>query len=92
MEGKTPLLWLSFVLLWWLAHALGFLLHDCAHSLTAWALGYKANPLAGQYGHESFLDFAVQWDVNENVDYVPMFAAGKGYLAALIVVLKVPAS
>jgi hypothetical protein len=32
-----------FLFLLWLAHALGYFVHEYAHSFTAWAFGYKAN-------------------------------------------------
>ena len=84
MKRKIALFWLSFVLLWWLTHALGYLIHEYAHFFTAWALRYKANPLALHYGRLRLLNLAIQSDIDENVNYDPIFAAGKGYLAALV--------
>jgi len=81
--------WLVFLLLLWFAHALGYLLHEYAHSFTAWALGYKANPLALDYGHLSFQNIALQSDIDENVDYTSIFKAGKGYLVSLVAVAGV---
>jgi hypothetical protein len=81
--------WLLFVLLLWTAHAIGYLVHEYAHSFTAWALGYKANPLALNYGHLSFGNIVLLSDIDENVDYDPIFAAGKGSLASLIAVAGV---
>jgi len=75
---------MSFVVLLWLAHALGYFLHEFAHSFTAWILGYKANPLALTYGHLTPTNLLIQAQVEENVDYDPIFAAGKGFQAALI--------
>ena len=49
--GSAVVFWVSFVLLFWLAHALGYFLHEFGHSFTAWISGYKANPLALTYGH-----------------------------------------
>lgn len=77
---------LLFVFLLWLAHALGFFVHEYAHSFVAWALRYKANPLALNYGHLSWENVIYLSDVDENVDYDPIFAAGRGSLAALIAV------
>jgi len=88
-RGKTVLFWLLFVLFWWFAHALGYLIHEYAHSFTAWALGYKANPLALNYGHLTPQNVAFLLGIDENVDYDPIFAAGKGYLASLIAVAGV---
>jgi hypothetical protein len=89
MQRRTPLFWLSFVLLLWLAHALGYLIHEYAHSFTAWALGYKTNPLALDYGRLSLRNLLILSDIDENVDYGRIFAAGKGYLAALVAVAGV---
>jgi hypothetical protein len=88
-QRKTALFWLLVVSLWWLAHALGYLVHEHAHSFTAWALGYKANPLALNYGHLTPQNVAFLLGIDENVDYDPIFAAGKGYLASLIAVAGV---
>jgi hypothetical protein len=83
-QRKTLLFGLLFVGLWWFAHALGYLIHEYAHSFTAWALGYKANPLALNYGHLTPQNVAFLLGIDENVDYDRIFAAGKGYLASLI--------
>jgi hypothetical protein len=80
---------LVFILQLWLAHALAYLVHEYAHSFLAWALRYKANPLALDYGHLSFKNVVYLDDIDENVDYGPIFAAGHGVLAALIAVAGV---
>jgi hypothetical protein len=77
---------LLFIFQLWLAHALGYLVHEYAHSFVAWALRYKENPLALNYGHLSFQNLVYLNDIDENVDYDPIFAAGRGPLAALIAV------
>ena len=87
--GAETGFWFLFFLLLWSAHAAGYLVHEYAHSFTAWALGYKANPLALNYGHLSVENVALLLDIDENVDYDPIFAAGKGYLASLIAVAGV---
>jgi len=71
---------------WWFAHALGYLVHEYAHSFTAWAVGYKANPLALNYGHLSAPNVLFLLDIDENVGYSRIFADSKGYLASLIAV------
>jgi hypothetical protein len=81
--------WLVFVLLLWSAHALGYLVHEYAHSFTAWAVGYKANPTALHYGHLNTENLVLLSDIDENVDYDPIFSAHKGYLASLIAVAGV---
>lgn len=80
---------LVFVVLLWLTHALGYLVHEYAHSFTAWALGYKTNPLALDYGHLSLTNVVTLSDIDENVDYDPIFASGHGPFAALIAVAGV---
>jgi len=80
---------LVFSFLFWLAHALGYLVHEYAHSFVAWVLRYKANPLALNYGHLSLDNVLTQGDIDENVDYDPIFAAGRGPLASLIAVAGV---
>jgi hypothetical protein len=76
--------WLQFAVLLWLAHLLAYFLHEFGHSFTAWIAGYKANPLALNYGHLNAANLLLQSGVDENVDYGPVFAAGRGSLAALI--------
>lgn len=72
------------IVLWLLAHALAFFLHEFAHSFTAWIAGYKANPLALDYGRLSVPNVLFQSGIDENVSYGPIFASDKGWLAALI--------
>ncbi|MDE1178649.1 MAG: hypothetical protein PW789_18905 [Edaphobacter sp.] len=73
----------------WLAHAMGYLVHEYAHTVVAWVLGHKANPLALDYGHLDAVNLLIQAEIDENVDYAPIFAAGKGAHAALIAVAGV---
>jgi hypothetical protein len=86
MQRKRAQFWLSFVLLLWLAHAVGYLVHEYAHTFTAWVLGYKTNPLALDYGHLSLRNLLILSDIDENVDYRSLLAAGRGRLASLIAV------
>jgi hypothetical protein len=83
----TLLCWFLFLL--WLAHALGYFVHEYAHSFTAWAFGYKANPLALNYGHLDWNNILTQSDIDENVDYDPIFASSRGPVASLIAVAGV---
>jgi hypothetical protein len=53
MRLRPALFWLLVVIQLWLAHVIGFLMHEYAHSFTAWLLHYKANPLDLDYGHLS---------------------------------------
>ncbi|WP_158749352.1 hypothetical protein [Acidobacterium sp. S8] len=86
---ETPGFGLFFLFQLWLAHALGYLVHEYAHSFVAWALRYKANPLALDYGHLNLANLLYLSDIDENVDYAPIFAAGRGPLASLIAVAGV---
>lgn len=63
--------------------------HEYAHSVAAWLLHFKANPLALDYGHVNLNNFLFQDDIDENVDYAPIFAAGRGSSVALIAVAGV---
>lgn len=80
--------WLYFVLftlfILWLAHALAFFPHEYAHSFTAWLLGWKPNPLALHYGQLTIGNLLAQFQIDENVDYVPIFASGHSQQAGLI--------
>ena len=68
----------------WAAHAFAFFLHEYAHSFTAWALGWKRNPLALNYAHPTLAVLLVQHGISQNVDEVPIFASGHRVQAALI--------
>ena len=68
----------------WLAHAIAFFVHEYAHSTTAWLMGWKENPLAINYAHPTLSVFLLQLGISENVDYAPIFAAGRGWQAAII--------
>jgi hypothetical protein len=87
--GRVTGFGLIFIFQLWLAHALAYLVHEYAHAFVAWALGYKANPLALDYGHLSWENVIYLNDIDENVNYDPIFAAGRGPLASLIAVAGV---
>ncbi len=89
MRPRTALVWILAIFQLWLAHAIGFMIHEYAHSFTAWLLHYKANPLALNYGGINLDNILFQEDIDENVDYAPIFAAGRGPLASLIAVAGV---
>jgi hypothetical protein len=76
----------GFLFLLWLTHALGYLIHEYAHAVVAWALGWKANPLALNYGGLNLNNILFQSDIDENVNYDPIFAAGQGVAAAMIAI------
>jgi hypothetical protein len=89
MRRRTALFWLLAIAQIWLAHAIGYMMHEYAHSFSAWLLHYKDNPLALNYGHLSLDNLIYLSDIDENVDYPPIFAAGRGPIAAFIAVAGV---
>ncbi|MET3726236.1 hypothetical protein [Sphingomonas trueperi] len=68
----------------WAAHALAFFPHEYAHSIVAWLLDWKANPLDLDYAHPTPIVFLFQLGINQKVDEAPIFASGHGVDAALI--------
>ena len=83
-EIRWPTLILFTVGMLWAAHALVLFMHEYAHSFTAWALGWKRNPLGLNYAHPTIPVFLMQLGISQNVDELPMFASGHGRQAALI--------
>jgi hypothetical protein len=87
-DWKPASNWLMFCLLTLvlllIIHALVFFPHEYAHSFTAWLLGWKANPLALNYGHLNAGNILAQFDIDENVDYTPIFATGHNIEAGII--------
>ena len=75
---------LTTIVLLLLAHAVAYLCHEFSHSVTAWALGYMANPLALDYGHLTPANVVLLSDVGDNVRYGPIMQSGHGTAAALI--------
>ena len=80
--------WMAFALLTaitiWIAHAVAFFAHEYAHAILAWALGWKTNPLALNYGHMTPANLLTQQGIDENVDYAPIFASGHRLQAGVI--------
>jgi hypothetical protein len=89
MRLRPALFWLLVAIQLWFAHAIGFFMHEYAHSFSAWLMHYKSNPLDLNYGHLSINNILWQSDIDENVDYAPIFAGGRGPLASLIAVAGV---
>lgn len=83
-RGRAAWMWVALGVLPWIAHALGYLVHEYGHSFTAWALGWKENPLAIEYGHWNWRNVLLLNDMDENVDYPAIIAAGKDHLAGAI--------
>ena len=65
------------------------MVHEYAHSFSAWMLHAKANPLALDYGGLNLDNVLFLDDIDENVDYAPLFAAGRGLAASFIAVAGV---
>jgi hypothetical protein len=89
MRPKSALIWLLAIFQLWLAHAIGYMVHEYAHSFIAWFCHAKANPLALDYGRTNLENFLFLSDIDENVDYAPLFAEGRNHVAALIAVAGV---
>jgi hypothetical protein len=66
------------------AHALAYLLHEYAHSVVAWSLGWMTKPFGIDYGPLTLGNVLFLDDVSDNVDYAPIQAAGHGAQAAII--------
>ncbi len=46
-----------------LTHAIAYLLHEYSHSFLAWVLGFKANPLALNYGQPTLKNIILLGDM-----------------------------
>jgi hypothetical protein len=66
-----------------LAHYAAVIPHEYAHSLMAFALGYKSDPLVIHWGGRSIANLLLLIDIDEQVDYADMFARNDGRAAAL---------
>jgi hypothetical protein len=86
MRPRNAFLWLLAIFQLWLAHLLAYLMHEYAHSFVAWAMHAKSNPLALHYGGFNLDNLLFQDEIEENVDYAPIFMAGRGYITSIIAV------
>lgn len=84
LKPRSPVLAVVLIAQIWAAHALAFFVHEYAHSFTAWALGWKANPLLLNFGDLSWSNLLAMLKIDERVDYAPIFASGHGAQASLI--------
>jgi hypothetical protein len=66
-----------------LAHYAAVLPHEYAHSFMAFALGYKSDPLVIHFGGTGVGNLISLINIDEQVNYAPMFARGDGRAAAL---------
>ncbi len=67
-----------------LAHYAAVLPHEYAHSFMAFALGYKSDPLVIHFGGTSLGNLISLINIDEQVDYAPMFARGDGLAVAVV--------
>jgi hypothetical protein len=84
MNQRWPVFALTLIVQIWLAHAVAFFAHEYGHRVTAWALGWKSNPLLLNFGDLSWSNFLAMLKIDERVDYSPIFASGHGAQASPI--------
>jgi hypothetical protein len=82
--GQAVVFVLATAALLWLTHAIAFFAHEYSHSFVAWALGWKSNPWIINFGHPDLPNFFQMIDIDEKVDYAPIFAGGHGFAAAVL--------
>lgn len=68
----------------WAAHAVAFFVHEYAHAIIAWDLGWKHNPFDIDYAKPSVVVLLIQLGISQKVNEGPIFAAGRGVDVALI--------
>lgn len=84
MAQRWTIFLLMTVVLWLVAHSVAFFAHEFAHTFTALALGWKSNPFDLDWGHPSLMNLVLHVDVDENVNYQPIFASGHAIAAGVI--------
>jgi len=67
-----------------IAHAMAYLAHEYAHTVTAWVFGWMAGPFDIDYGPATLYNFLFLNGVSDNVAYDPIYASGHGGQAAVI--------
>ena len=75
---------LTMVMLWLLAHSVAFFCHEFSHSFVASAFGWKQDPIALNWGSPSLMNLLLQVDIDENVNYQPIFLNGHPRQAGII--------
>src|SRR6185312_2001403 len=81
-KSNIILLWLTPVYIW-LAQLAAYL-HEFGHSFTAWALGFKNNPLDIIYGGWNLQNLIFLANIDENVNYAWINQSGHHSLISLI--------
>lgn len=67
-----------------LSHYLIVFLHEYAHAVAAWILGYKSNPLDINYGGTSLANLLMLMNIDQNVDNDLIFSLGHPVHVAII--------
>ncbi len=62
-------------LFFYITHAITFFVHEYSHSLSAWALGFKHNPLILNFGDTSWGNILFFLQMDENVDFKLFYVA-----------------
>ena len=78
---KLILLTPIFILL---SHHLAFFIHEYAHAITAWILGYKNSPFDINYGGMSLSNLLFLSGVDQKVDNSLIYSSGHAGYVALI--------
>jgi hypothetical protein len=81
-KSNIILLWLTPIYIW-LAQLTAYL-HEFGHSFTAWALGFKVNPLDIIYGGWNWQNLFFLANIDENVNYAWINQSGHLSLICLI--------
>lgn len=81
-KSNVILLWLTPIYIW-IAQLTAYI-HEYGHSFTAWALGFKTNPLDIIYGGWSWQNLIFLANIDENVNYVLIDQLGHRHLISLI--------
>jgi hypothetical protein len=68
----------------WLAHAVVFFPHEFSHSFVAWGMGWKHNPFDLHVPKLTPIVWLLQLGIDQNVDEDAIFAAHRGFDAAII--------
>ena len=80
----TPGFLAATIVLIFLAHATAYFTHEWSHATTAWLLGWDTGPFDIDYGHLVPSNILFQQQVDDGVNYAPIFAHHAGWQAALI--------
>lgn len=77
IDHKANKAWLLMLLtpfFFYITHALAFFTHEYSHSFSAWAFGFKHNPLLLNFGNMSWGNILFFINMDENVDFNLFYA------------------